>query len=130
MNDSLLKSIALQSGISKNEITNIYHKAINEAKYLGKEHDEDFILSIVKSLSGLDEEDINQTIKNLNTKFLESGYTDFDKFLEDTWDKIEEDAIQGIVSTDFPPSVRPEHMLGHAIKFPPDEEEDNKDEKI
>jgi hypothetical protein len=125
MDNYALKNIALQAGLSKNEINNYYDKAVNEAKYLGKHHDDDYVLSIVRTLVGLDEEDINQTVKNINTKFIESGYSDFNKFLEDVWE--ETSATSGIVSTDFPPEDRPEHKLGHAVKFPPDVE-DKKEE--
>ena len=128
---SVLKSIALKAGLSKDEIYELYSQAIEEAKYLGKEGDISFVLEIVQTLAGLDEEDINKTISKLNTKFLESDYTDFNQYLEDNWEKDFKEN-DGLVSTDFPPDVRPEHKLGHSVKFPPDEteEEDKEDEKI
>ena len=130
INATVLRSIALQAGLSKDQIYDIYNNAVQEAKSLGKENDISFVLEIIKSFSGLDEEDVNITIKKLNARFLESGYTDFDKFIEDVWTSTAPigGVSTGIKSTDFPSAVRPEHNLGHAIKFP-SEEDDEKDEK-
>lgn len=134
ISESDLKNIALQAGLSKSEILEIKEKAIEEAKALGKQHDDDYVLSIIRTFSGLDEEDINYTIKKLNTKFIESGCNDFDEFLEDTWTSTAPigslgKSEVGIQSTDFPPSVRPEHKLGHTVKFPPEDLESDDDKK-
>jgi hypothetical protein len=135
INQSVLRSIALQVGLSQYEIQDIYKRAIDEAKHLGKQNDDNFILDIIKSFSGLDEEDMNIAIKKLNAKFIESGYTDFDQFLEDSWAGSPMGGVStGIQSTDFPSDVRPEHKLGHSVKMPPDDimddEEDEKKENV
>lgn len=131
--DSTLRQLALQAGISQKEIVQIYFNAINEAETLGKENDDNFILDIIKTFIGLNEESIKDTIANLNKKFLESGYTDFNQFLEDTWTSTAPiGGVGTVVSTDFPPSVRPEHMLGHSVKVggnKDDEEAEEKDKK-
>jgi len=129
--DSMLRSIALQAGLSKYEMQDIYKNAVNEANSLGKGSDDNFVLSIINSFAGLDEESINNTIKKLNIKFIESGYTDFDKFLEDAWVSTGSigNTSAGVQSTDFPQDVRPEHKLGHAVKMPPVDIEDEEDKK-
>jgi len=133
ISDSLLRSIALQAGLSQYEIQDIYKNAVDEAKSLGKQNDDAFVMDIIKSFSGLDEQDINITIKKLNSRFIESGYTDFDKFLEDAWTSTAGigSSNVGVQSTDFPPDVRPEHKLGHAVKMPGTDldDEDEEDEK-
>lgn len=133
INQSILRSIALQAGLSQYEISDIYKNAVDEAKSLGKQNDDNFVLNIVKSFSGLDEEDMNITIKKLNAKFIESGYTDFDQFLEDSWAGSPMGGVStGTQSTDFPSDIRPEHKLGHSVKMPPDDiidDDDDEDEK-
>jgi hypothetical protein len=119
--DLELKLLAIKAGISKSEIIEIYKKSIIEAKSLGKQNDKEFILEIIKSFVGLEENDKNNSIINLNNKFIHSGYADFNTFLEDLW--LNED----IVSTDFSPDVRPEHMLGHAITLTTNIEDDDED---
>jgi|WetSurMetagenome_2_1015567.scaffolds.fasta_scaffold572608_2 hypothetical protein len=134
-----LRNIALQAGLSKAEIDRIYGDAIDEADALGKGKDDDFVLQIVKIFAGLNEEDYLKTIENLNRRFIESGYTDLEKYLEDYWTgtvPISPMGKEGISSTDFAPANRPENNLGHAAKFPPeyiddeDKEKKKKDEEI
>lgn len=121
--DSELKSLAIQSGLSKQEIYDVYHKSVVEAEALGKDNDKSFVLEIMKSFAGLDEEDKNKTIQRINSQFIESGFKDFDEFLESIWNDVQED----IVSTNFSPAVRPEHNLGHAVKFPPEDIDDDEE---
>jgi len=125
ISDSALRIIALRAGISQQKIMIMYNAAIDEAVSLGKGGDDAFVFEILKTYAGLNEEDIIHTIKNLNKRFLESDIINFDEFLENEWNKKDEE----IVSTNFAPDVRPEHTLGHAIKLMPDEDDED-EEKI
>ena len=124
LSNSILRRVALRAGISQQKIIVMYNAAINEAISLGKGKDDDFILEILETYAGLNEEDIINTVKNLNKKFIESNFKNFDEFIENEWNKKDEE----IVSTDFNPNVRPEHNLGHTMKLVVNDEEEDEEE--
>jgi hypothetical protein len=123
LSNSTLRKIALRAGISQQKIMKMYNAAIDEAVSIGKGNDDKFVLDILETYAGLNEEDISQTQSDLYSRFLESDFINFDKFLETEWAKVDED----IVSTEFTPDIRPEHMLGHSGRVGSDEDEENEE---
>lgn len=109
------KSYAYRSGRSLEEVKNIYEKALKESDCLGMSDNLKFVEDIFTTMLGLNEEDYEETLKKLNNRFKESGYTDFHKFLEDTLNSVSfynlTPTANPVAVIDLPPSGK-----GHKVR--------------
>ena len=89
-----------EAGIKASIIKQTYLEAYKECKSLSKENDLVFIKETMRILL-----DIKEGSKTCAEKFMLSGYSNFDKFMEDL---IDCDLDEELLSTSFPTSVKPE----------------------
>jgi len=108
-----LKPMCYKSGKTFSEVHIAYLQSLQEAKSLGIEEDEARVMSILETILEIDGQD-NNTSKKITSKYLESG-KDFNSFIEE------------LVSSDIPPSSRPEPDIDKPF---PDKIEEDDDEEV
>jgi len=107
MPHKVLKSLAMKAGISLKDAEKKWRQAEKEATALGQKNNYAYVMDIFKSLAGLDESSIKDTLKNLNAKFLSSGYDDFKQFQEDLVNNKLEETIMSVGFFGKTPSEEP-----------------------
>lgn len=99
LSGSELKKYAILSKKSTNDIKKYYQKATSEAKSLGKENDNKFIMELFVDFLDLNESKDQELVK----KFILSKRNNFDDFIEE------------LISSDIPQDVRPEMKIKNDI---------------
>ena len=110
-----LKTMCYRTGQSFSEVHAAYLQALQEAKSLGLENDEQKVMSILEAILEIDEHN-DSVSKKITNKFLASG-KDFNSFLEE------------LTSGSIPQGVRPEPdiELPFGAKVKEDEEDDDEE---
>jgi hypothetical protein len=99
MPNAYINSLAKETGKSKESLEKKWNLAVEDAKSLGQGDNYKYINAIFKKLAKVDEMIERQQTKNFVQSFVES-------------DKKFDDFVEEIISTQFAPGNRPEHLSG------------------
>lgn len=82
MSNINFKALAKRAGLPVKVVMVKYDQALADAKVMGMENNQSYVLEILNSLLGLNEEDLHKTIVRINNDFLNSGYSRLSEYLE------------------------------------------------
>lgn len=118
---NFLSSFIYETGFKASEVKKAYVQAYNECKHLAKENDLDYIKETMEVILDIGDR------KTCAERFMKSGYTSFEKFVEELIDEDIQLTQEDVLSTGFAigtiPEVGPE---AQPITIGLDGEDENK----